>query len=151
VLLFIFVSTLFPPKMGILPTRKRGITSTLNNSKMVGYFWPEIFKGCRPGCPQFFETPPDPEGPLVLALDPILSKKCENVTCLGSRLPSRGLYRLEEGGGSFFVGNLGPSQIKLQQKKFPTFCVDVIPSPLSSYGVSALFPLPIFPFNFDAF
>ncbi len=27
-------------------------------------------------------------------------------------------------------------------EKFPTFCVDVIPSPLSSYGVATLFPLP---------
>jgi hypothetical protein len=27
-------------------------------------------------------------------------------------------------------------------EKFPTFCVDVIPSPLSSYGVVTLFPLP---------
>ncbi len=27
-------------------------------------------------------------------------------------------------------------------KKFPTFCVDVIRSPLSSYGVATLFPLP---------
>jgi hypothetical protein len=43
VLLFIFVSTLFPPKMGISLTRKRGITSTLNNSGTGGYFWPEIF------------------------------------------------------------------------------------------------------------
>ncbi len=28
-------------------------------------------------------------------------------------------------------------------EKFPTFGVDVIPSPLSSYGVATLFPLPI--------
>ncbi len=27
-------------------------------------------------------------------------------------------------------------------EKFPTFCVDVIPSPLSSYSVATLFPLP---------
>ncbi len=27
-------------------------------------------------------------------------------------------------------------------EKFPTFCVVVIPSPLSSYGVATLFPLP---------
>ncbi len=53
------------------------------------------------------------------------------------------------GGGSHFVGNLGPSQIKLQQqknfkpcKKFPTFCVDVIPSPLSSYGRRRYSPFP---------
>ncbi len=28
-------------------------------------------------------------------------------------------------------------------EKFPTFCVGVIPSPLLSYGVSTLFPLPL--------
>jgi hypothetical protein len=43
VLLFIFVSTLFPPKMGISPTRKRRITSTLNISGMAAYFWLQIF------------------------------------------------------------------------------------------------------------
>jgi len=36
----------------------------------------------------------------------------------------------------------GHVQTNFFLEKFPTFCVGVIPSPLSSYGVSTLFPLP---------
>jgi hypothetical protein len=38
---------------------------------------------------------------------------------------------------NFFFGKV-PNVLE----KFPTFGVDVIPSPLSSYGVATLFPLP---------
>ncbi len=67
VLLFIFfVSTLFPPKRGISLKRKRGITSTANNSWTGGYFRPGFVQGGRPGCTQFFDTPADPLFPLPL-------------------------------------------------------------------------------------
>ena len=127
-LFFFFVSTLFPPKRGISPKRKRGITSTANNPWTGGYFRPGFVQGGRPGCPRFFDTPADPVGLLIEALDQILWKKIVKMgfVCVWGR--PRGPWRSEEG-GSQFVGNSGPSQIKLQQKKnfkpwerFPTKC-----------------------------
>ncbi len=89
---YFFVSTLFPPKRGISPKRKRGITSTANNSWTGGYFRPGFVQGGRPGCPRFFDTPADPVGLLIEALDQILWKKnCENGVCLGLRPPPRPL------------------------------------------------------------
>ena len=152
VLLFIlfFVSTLFPPKRGISPKRKRGITSTANNSWTGGYFGPGFVQGGRPGQPRFFDTPPDPVGLLLRALDQILWKKIVKMgfVCVWGR--PRGPWRSEEG-GSQFVGNLGPSQIKLQQKKI------LNRGKSSQLFVSTLFPPPCrrtacrryspFPFN----
>ena len=157
-----FVSTLFPPKRGISPKRKRGITSTANNSWTEGYFGPGFVQGGRPGCPRFFDTPADPVGLLIEALDQILWKKIVKMgfVCVWGR--PRGPWRSEEG-GSQFVGNWGTLQTGSDPKKnfkpwerfptkcrrytppvvaFPLLCVDVIPSPLSSYGVATLFPLP---------
>ena len=162
-LFIFFVSTLFPPKRGISPKRKRGITSTANNSWTGGYFGPGFVQGGRPGCPRFFDTPADPVGLLIEALDQILWKKIVKMgfVCVWGR--PRGPWRLEEGGVSL-LGTEEPSKQLLTQKKilnrgkgsqqsvdviplFGKIGVDVIP-PLSSlfpfcvsaYGQSTLFP-----------
>jgi hypothetical protein len=125
---YFFVSTLFPPKRGISPKRKRGITSTANNSWTGGYFGPGFVQGGRPGQPRFFDTPPNPVGLLVRALDQILWKKIVKMgfVCVWGR--PRGPWRLEEG-GSQFVGNWGTLQTASDPKKnfkpwerFPTKC-----------------------------
>ena len=125
---YFFVSTLFPPKRGISPKRKRGITSTANNSWTGGYFGPGFVQGGRPGCPRFFDTPADPVGLLIEALDQILWKKIVKMVfvCVWGR--PRGPWRLEEGGVSL-LGTEEPSKQGLTQKKnfkpwerFPTKC-----------------------------
>jgi hypothetical protein len=153
-----FVSTLFPPKRGISPKRKRGITSTANNHWTEGYFGPGFVQGGRPGQPRFFDTPPDPVGLLLQALDQILCKKIVKMgfVCVWGRPEAPGGWRRGES-VCWVTAYISYSKKKFKPwERFPTkcrrysppvvtfplLCVDIIPSPLSAYGVAMLFPLP---------
>ena len=141
-------NAVIPPKKGNIADKQKGNNIDTEYLRNGCIFLAAIFLGWQGRSTRIFRDPArPPRTPSSGSGSNFVEKNVKNCTFGASGCPP-GLPEVV-GGGEFQCWELRtlPNQVTTKKnfkpwEKFPTFCVDVIPSPLSSYGVSTLFPLP---------